>query len=299
MTEGRLAAVGARLRVEAGDLAARALGRAAGRSYVPLEYATSASNRPRWGHGRAPHPRLTEVIAARDGVYAARLGEILAHREALAAIPPAPTTATEPAWVNAFLPGLDAASLYSFVRDRAPATYLEVGSGHSTRFAHRARRDGATGTRIVSIDPYPRAEVDALCDRVIRAPLETTDLSELTRLGAGDIVFFDGSHRTFMNSDATVFFLDVLPALPSGLLVGVHDVYLPEDYPPAIRGRFYSEQYLLAAYLLGGGRLVEPILPCAYASEHAELGRVLDPLWGDPRLHGVERHGAAFWFEVG
>lgn len=47
-----------------------------------------------------------------------------------------------------------------------------------------------------------------------------------------DVVFLDGSHRVFMNNDASVFFLDGLPRLPPGVLVGVHDIFLPEDYGP-------------------------------------------------------------------
>lgn len=49
-----------------------------------------------------------------------------------------------------------------------PATYLEVGSGNSTRFARRAITVHGLRTRIVSIDPEPRAVVDELCDEVVR-----------------------------------------------------------------------------------------------------------------------------------
>ena len=124
-------------------------------------------------------------------------------------------------------------AIYSFLRSRRPATYLEIGSGNSTKFAARARQDGRLDTKIVSIDPSPRAEVDALCDEVIRSPFELADLSVLDRLVPGDIVFFDGSHRVFMNSDVAAFFLDAVPRLPAGVLIGVHDIYLPDDYEPA------------------------------------------------------------------
>jgi hypothetical protein len=68
---------------------------------------------------------------------------------------------------------------------------------------------------------------------------------------AGDVLFFDGSHRCLQNSDVTAFFLDVLPELPSGVIVGIHDIVLPNDYPSVWKDRYYSEQYILAAYLLG------------------------------------------------
>jgi hypothetical protein len=57
--------------------------------------------------------------------------------------------------------------LYSFIVDRRPERYVEVGSGHSTRFARRAINDAQTGTRITSIDPAPRAEVEPLCEMCI------------------------------------------------------------------------------------------------------------------------------------
>lgn len=64
-------------------------------------------------------------------------------------------------------------------------------------------------------------------------------------------MFFDGSHRCFQNSDVTAFFLDVMPRLPSGILIGIHDILWPQDYPPGWKDRYYSEQYVLGAYLLG------------------------------------------------
>ena len=66
-------------------------------------------------------------------------------------------------------------------------------------------------------------------------------------LSAGDMVFIDNSHRAFQNSDVTVFFTEVLPALPAGVAYGIHDIFLPDDYPAGWSDRFYNEQYLLAA----------------------------------------------------
>jgi hypothetical protein len=254
--------------------------------------------RPRYGHGSPPHPQLMELLARGHDRYRSHLEGILAHADALAAIARQPDAGGEPAWINGFIPGLDGAALYTFVADRRPTTYLEVGSGNSTRFARRAVRDAGLTTRIVSIDPEPRAEVDALCDEVVRAPLEDTDLAILDRLRPGDVVFVDNSHRLFTNSDATVVFLELLPRLPAGVLVGIHDIFLPYDYPPEWSDRFYSEQYALAAFLLGGHAGFEIELPAFFASTHAQLGGILNPLWDRPGLAGVERHGGAFWMSA-
>jgi len=61
--------------------------------------------------------------------------------------------------------------------------YFEIGSGHSTKFArHTIKRSAASRlplgglqTKVISVDPHARAEIDALCDEVIRMPLEDSD----------------------------------------------------------------------------------------------------------------------------
>jgi len=200
--------------------------------------------------------------------------------------------------------GLDGVSLYCFTRKLTPRRYIEIGSGNSTLFVHRARRDGDISMEIVSIDPAPRREIDAISDTAIRQPLESIDLGVFSGLGEGDIVFLDGSHRAFMNSDVTVFFLDVLPELPPGVLVGIHDIHLPDDYLPRDAKDYYSEQYLLACYLLGEAGWLRPVLPCWYVSHHPELQelvRSLVPpyLEGRPRRAHVRAEscpdGVIFW----
>ncbi len=97
-----------------------------------------------------------------------------------------------------------------------------------------------------------------------------------------------------MNSDATVFFLEILPRLKPGILVHIHDIFLPFDYPPEWAGRIYPEQYLLACYLLAGSRL-QVELPNAFVSQDAELCSILDPIWRLEQMRGVAPHGVSFW----
>jgi len=265
---------------------------------LTLDYRPSAALNPRWGHGKPSHAVLSELIARHDDAYRVQLERTSAFARELRAIERSASDPREPSWINGFLPGLDGASLYTLTRERAPGRYLEVGSGNSTKFVARAKRDGALDTAIVSIDPHPRAEIDGLCDAIIRQPLETAGADAFRDLAAGDIVFFDGSHRTFTASDATVFFVELLPELPPGTIIGIHDIFLPDDYPPEWTDRYYSEQYLLAAYLLAGCSWLEPLLAAWYVSSHPQLQRHLARLWDDPRFVGVERHGCAFWVEV-
>jgi hypothetical protein len=259
-----------------------------------VDFPPSANPEPRYGHGKPPHHRLAQLLGDRDDEYASLLRRFAAYTDALHALPLERTDPREPHWRNTFLFGIDGASLYCFTRERAPHRYIEVGSGNSTLFVDRARRDGQLDTEIVSIDPRPRREIDAICDRVVREPIETADLDVFSDLQDGDIVFLDGTHRVFTNSDAVVFFLDVLPELPPGVLVGIHDIHLPDDYRPEHTGRYYSEQYLLAAYLLGEADWIHTVLPCWYVSGHPEL-RDLASALVPPALRS---RGVIFWLRT-
>jgi hypothetical protein len=125
-------------------------------------------------------------------------------------------------------------------------------------------------------------------------PLERADLAVFDGLTGDDMVFCDNSHRSFQNSDVTVFFLDVLPRLKSGPLIGVHDIFLPRDYPAKWLRRFYNEQYLLACWLLGNDRLrIE--LPVYHVASTPELKQAFAPVLSDPMLTDG---GGGFWFSL-
>ena len=176
--------------------------------------------------------------------------------------------------------------------------YVENGYGFSTKVVASAKADHRLYTRIISIDPHPRTEIDMLADEVIRKPFEKTDLGFFSKLQRGDIVFVDNSHRIFPNSDSMVFFMEVLPVLAPGVIVHVHDVYLPYDYPQFMCDRYYSEQYGLAFYLMANPEKYKTLMPNYFVSEDASLSSILDPVWRDPLMPVVEHHGGSYWFMI-
>jgi hypothetical protein len=269
-----------------------------GEYFIRLPHPPSARDEPRYGYGRPSHPLLSDLLGRHDSEYLEVLNGFRAYTDELLAITLDETDPSEPHWRNGFLFGLDGVSLYGFTRNRSPRRYIEIGSGNSTLFVDRARRDGHMDMEIVSIDPYPRRAIDAICDSIVRQPLEDTDLDIFGTLQDGDIVFFDGTHRVFMNSDVTVFFLDVLPKLPPGVLVGVHDIHLPDDYRPEHADRYYSEQYLLAAYLLSEPSWMHTVLPCWYVSNHPKLDSLACSLVPQADCHDDPR-GVIFWLLTG
>jgi len=117
-------------------------------------------------------------------------------------------------------------------------------------------------------------------------------------LGEGDVLFIDSSHRSFMNSDVTVFFLEVLPRLKAGVMVHIHDIHLPYDYPPERAEWYYSEQYLLATSLLAGHRNYRVMLPNCFAAGEADIMSAVNGLFARPQFQGLSRTGFSFWIET-
>lgn len=261
-----------------------------------LEYRTAL--KPRYVPGQSPHPELMELISQGKPAYQQLLEKALLYQEAILAIKhsKAEKDLLQPVWDNKYLPGMDIIMLYTLLATIRPTRYFEIGSGHSTKVAAKAIREQQLNTRITSIDPQPRTEIRSLVNRMISSPLEKTDLTIFNELEENDILFIDHSHRILPNSDALVFFLEILPRLKKGVIVHLHDIYLPYDYPDFICDRFYSEQYGLAIALLANPGKYKPILPNYYIHEEAQLSRVLSPFFD--QLKNVERHGGSFWLRI-
>jgi hypothetical protein len=149
---------------------------------------------------------------------------------------------------------LDALVLYCMVRHFKPRMVLEVGSGFSTRItAQAALKNG--NTQVTAIEPYPdevlQAGFPGLSTLIVKKA-EEVELSLFEQLQANDILFIDTSHVVKTGGDVNYLYLEVLPRLQAGVIVHVHDIFLPEDYPLwwiTERTLFWNEQYLLQAFL--------------------------------------------------
>lgn len=151
---------------------------------------------------------------------------------------------------QAWFPALDAAAAYTLVRDRKPLHIVEVGSGHSTRILARALCGVG---EILAIDPAPRADIAGLPGvEIVPTTLQNASLDIFDRLRTGDMLFIDSSHILMPGSDVDLLFNRVLPRLPSGVLVHIHDIFLPFDYPAIWGWRNYNEQQGVAPLLTTG-----------------------------------------------
>ncbi len=257
---------------------------------------------PRYGHGKPPHQQLYAIINENREVYRSNLISFLEYTNQLQEIQPSSLDKEEnkPTWINNFLPGLDIVGIYGMIANYKPNTYIEIGSGNSTKVARKAIKDHQLDTKIISIDPFPRANIDHLSDEIIRKPFE--DISDysfiLDTLSENDILFIDNSHRVFPNSDSMISFLEILPLLKKGVIVHIHDIYLPYDYPQFMCDRFYNEQYVLAAFVIANPIRYKTILPNYFISEDPELAKVISPIWNHKNLERVEKHGGSYWIQI-
>jgi predicted O-methyltransferase YrrM len=242
--------------------AAHDIGAAAGMHVAPLNYyspiATRAEIEANAGH------TLSAPLAAEkfdEAAQAARLHALLPHAAELHDVPMAPPEGGGFYWTNGMFGPQDAFTYYGLIREHRPARVLEVGSGFSTLMAARAAALNGT-TQVTCIEPYPtdthnshlRAEAGF---RLIETPVQQVALDLFTSLQPNDILFIDSSHVAKPGSDVEFLFFEVLPRIAPGVLVHVHDIFLPRGYTNHYyleQNRHWNENYLLGALLLENPR---------------------------------------------
>lgn len=151
----------------------------------------------------------------------------------------------------------DADVLYGVLRARRPRRVVEIGSGHSSviiRLALARNRAEGSPSEYRVYDPYPTDHLVGtdLEMSVERTPAERLPDRVFTQLQAGDVLFIDSTHTVRIDNDVLRLFLEGLPMLANGVLVHLHDIFLPYPYPRSFfeDNEFYwAEQYLLQAFL--------------------------------------------------
>ena len=159
---------------------------------------------------------------------------------------------------NVAFEAVDAEMLFGLIRLLKPRRMYEIGSGFSTLLtADALRRNRVDGysCRFIAIDPDASAELEAKLPRDValwRVPVQEVSLDEFESLCENDILFIDSSHVCKIGSDVQFLFLEVLPRLRPGVVVHIHDIFMPVEYPKQWvldEHRFWNEQYLLQMFL--------------------------------------------------
>ncbi len=184
------------------------------------------------------------------------LYNFLEYREEYNLIPDHPSEKDyEFSFNNIAFDWLDALVYYCIIRHFKPKNIIEVGSGWSSKLAAQAAiRNGST--QLTCIEPFPQEFMKKGFPGLTKLyvdDVEDLPLSVFSKLENCDILFIDSSHTVKTGGDVNYLFLEVLPRLKKGVLVHIHDIFFPFDYPEGWvvkEHRFWAEQYLLQAFLM-------------------------------------------------
>ncbi|HEY9900087.1 MAG TPA: class I SAM-dependent methyltransferase [Pantanalinema sp.] len=160
---------------------------------------------------------------------------------------------------NPSFKAVDGEILYSMVRHFKPSRIFEIGSGNSTYLSAQAllknRESAGTSCELVAFEPYPnevlRAGFPGL-GALVPKQVQEIPWEEFAKLGENDILFIDSSHVLKIGSDVQYELLELLPRLKPGVVIHLHDIFLPAEYPHEWvnkRHIFWTEQYILQAFL--------------------------------------------------
>jgi hypothetical protein len=201
-----------------------------------------------------------------------------------------------------------ASVLYGMIRKNRPKRIIEIGSGNSSKVIRQALLDNADknsdySARYTIIDPYcafDEAQFHDVNGKILKIPVEESDISLFTELEENDILFIDSSHTVRIGGDVNFEILEILPILCGGVAVHFHDISLPYEYPrvyatnPAFR-MFWTESYLLQAFL-AFNQEYEILLPLAFLeNEFLRDVRSCFPAMEKP----VDWSSGSFWIRGG
>lgn len=261
--------------------------------YSPLnDLAFLAGNRDLWTHGRTP---ADIDWRPNDQLETARL--VGRYVEELRDVPADPSF--DPVafgWNNNFWNNADALVQYGLLRHLKPKRVVEIGCGWSSLLLARALQANGTACEVDQVEPHPNRAIFSVLPEAWRhhhTILQRAPFELFTELGAGDVLFYDGSHCAKAASDVVWFFFEVLPRVRPGVIIHLHDVFYPDDYPEEWifeRGQTWNEQYLLQAFLMHNNayrvRIANRFL---WKAHRAELERL---------YAGVQpSHGCSIWLE--
>ncbi|MFC1837839.1 class I SAM-dependent methyltransferase, partial [Thermodesulfobacteriota bacterium] len=158
---------------------------------------------------------------------------------------------------NAMFGFNDGFVLSSFLRKFKPAKVIEIGSGFSSALMLDTAESLSHATDFVFIDPYTdnfenlQLNVSQSNYKIIRNPIQDIDLDLFSELHENDILFVDSSHVLKIGSDLSYIFFSILPSLQKGVIVHIHDIWWPYEYPLFMinEGRIWNEIYFVRSFL--------------------------------------------------
>ena len=158
---------------------------------------------------------------------------------------------------NKFFENGDAEIYYQLIRHIKPRNILEIGSGQSTLIALEAvkknKNTDKINTKITCVEPYENIWLNSLDIKILRKKIEDINENYYLKLKSGDILFIDSSHIIKPQGDVLKIFLEIIPKLKKGVIIHIHDIFTPKDYPKKwliTENKFWNEQYLVEVLMM-------------------------------------------------
>jgi hypothetical protein len=265
--------------------------------YSPIPDNRALAQEPARSRVWPSHPPETPGIDWRPHDQTALVRDHLARQPPFA-IPDGPTgNARDYHAHNEMFSRLDAWMLQALLRHYRPRRMIEVGCGWSSLMTARVNREELSGTLdFTCIEPYPPEFLGDGIDgisRLIVSPVEQVPVDTFLGLGRDDFLFIDTSHTVKTGGDVVFLLQEVLPRLAPGVVVHIHDIFLPWDYPQewVLVGRSWNEQYAVRSFLSFNSAF-EVLLSVPWLSQFAPnfLGALLPDF---PRAYGDG--GGSLW----
>lgn len=226
-----------------------------GHYYSPVYDPQELAEEPRRSQIWPPAPREPAGIEWCETVQVALCLKSFATQERLKFANVEGDDPTEYFATNDQYPALDAWALEAMIRHHQPRRFVEVGSGFSSLVTARVNRELFNETiDFQCVEPYPRQFLTDGVPGITGLRIEKvqdTPLEVFTTLDRNDILFVDTSHVVKTGGDVPWIYNEILPRLSPGVVVHMHDICLPGDYPPSwvLDGWGWNESYLVHAFL--------------------------------------------------
>lgn len=153
----------------------------------------------------------------------------------------------------------DASVLFSMLLAFQPKRVIEVGCGYSSCLLLDTNETFFGNTiHLTFIDPSLEdlrslfGSKGAGAARQYAQKLQDVPLAVFEELQANDILFLDSSHVLKTGSDVNHYLFHILPLLRPGVLIHIHDILYPFEYPEGWvleEKRSWNEAYAVRAFL--------------------------------------------------
>lgn len=198
---------------------------------------------------------------------------------------------------NSGLSLVDAFVLYAMIRERKPAMMVEIGAGDTTKISLQAlkmNRQEGHGFRFLSVEPYPRQDIQQLKDPDFELAATKVQSLDPENLSEADLLFIDSSHVSKIGSDVNCEILEIVPRMKVGAVIHWHDIVMPMNYPQVWindGNMFWNESYMVHSFML-----FNESFRIVWASKFLRLNHVKDLKAVFPYFR-EDHHLSSFWIE--